>query len=166
VARMIARSIKYTLDHKVSSVLILLMVIALIFTNAWRVSPPNAAQAAQNNVVAGKTAGAAPATTERYFQGQANYDSNMIWSVLSDDLKARAEANGSTQNDLQSQLDDAKAAGRQVDQINYIGNYDMQNGQSMQFYVATVSQSPTDPAPSPIFYVFTLDTDGKILDIQ
>ncbi len=165
-ARMIARSVKYTLDHKVSSVLILLMVIVLIFSNAWRVTSPNAAQASQTNSVMTQNTGAAPATTEEYFQGQATYNSNMIWAVLSDDLKARAEANGATQSDLQAQLDDAKSTGRQVDQINYIGNYNMQDGKSMQFYVATVKQSPTDTAPNAIFYVFTLDTDGKILDIQ
>lgn len=165
-ARMIARSIRYTLDHKVSSIMILLMVIVLIFSNSWRFSSPNVAQAAQNSSSISQKPGSAPSTTEQYFQGQATYDSTMIWGVLSDDLKARAEANGATRNDLQAQLDDAKATGRMVDQINYIGNYSMQDGKSMQFYVATVKQSPNDTAPNAIFYVFTLDTDGKILDIQ
>ncbi len=159
VARMIARSIKYTLDHKVSSVLILLLVIALIFVSTARFSTPN-------NAMASQKIGVAPATTEQYFKGQSNYDSNMIWSVLSDDLKTRAAMSGATQDDLQAQLDDAKSSGRQVDQINYIGSYSMQDGKSMQFYVATVRRSGSDTSSDPIFYVFTLDTDGKILNIE
>lgn len=158
VARMIARGIKHALDHKVSSALILLLVIALIFVSTARTSQPSGALASQ-------TASVAPISTENYFEGQSTFDSNLIWQSLSDELISRAEMNGATKDELQAQLDQAKELGRVVDTVSYIGGYNMEDGQSMQFYVAAV-RSSTDTPPDYIFYVFTLGLDGKIVSIE
>lgn len=159
MARLISGGVKYTLNHKVSSALILLLAIALIFVSTAKFSEPTGAQASQK-------ASVAPQSTEQYFKGQANFDSRLIWESLSDDLISRAEASGATRNDLQQQLDQAKELGREVARVAYIGGYNTDDGNSMQFYVVSMRSSTSDEALDQIFYVFTLDPNGKILLIE
>lgn len=160
IARLVARGIKHIIDHKASSTLIILLTIALIFVSTAKFSEPQGAQASQVSQAA------APATTEQYFKGQMNFNSAQIWETLSPELIRRAEASGATQQDLQDQLDRAREMGRRVKDVVYIGGYNLENGNSMQFYVVTVSDSATDDTVDQIFYVFTLDKDGKILSIE
>ena len=159
VSRLVSRGVKNIIDHKISTTLILVLVIALIFVSTAKFSEPQGASASQ------KTS-AAPASTEQYFKGQQNFDSGLIWDSLSPDLIQKAELSGVTKDDLQQQLDQAKDLGRQVEQIAYIGGYNLNDGKSMHFYVVTVRSSATDTAPDQVFYVFTLDNQGKILSIE
>jgi hypothetical protein len=160
---MIARGIKHTAEHKVSTALILLLVIALVIVSTARISIPSGASASQPEVQ--PIVNAAPNSTEDYFRGQSTFDSALIWDSLSPELISRAEMSGASRDDLQMQLDQARELGRSVETISYIGAYNMDDGTSMQFYVATVRSSDVMP-PDHIFYVFTLDPDGKIESIE
>lgn len=158
IGRLIARGVKQIVNHKVSSTLILLLTITLIFVSTAKFSEPQGAQASPKMTP--------PASTEQYFKGQVNFDSNPIWESLSPELVRRAELSGATREDLQQQLDEARQMGRQVQEIAYIGGYGLNDGKSMQFYVVTVRNSESDTALDQIFYVFTLDQEGKILSIE
>ncbi|MDA8187517.1 MAG: hypothetical protein M0T85_05190 [Dehalococcoidales bacterium] len=159
IARLIGRGVKQIADHKVSSALILLLLVALVFVSTARFSGPSGVQASQKT-------GVAPTSTEQYFKGQTNFDSNLIWQSLSPSLIERAQMSGATVEALQEQLDEAKQLGRSYEDIAYIGGYNLNNGKTMQFYVVTVRRSPTDSNPDQIFYVFTLDESGKIMNIE
>ncbi|MBI2955307.1 MAG: hypothetical protein HYY30_13415 [Chloroflexi bacterium] len=152
-------AVKQIIDHKISTAVILVLVIALIVVSTARFSEPSGASASQKT-------GAAPSATEQYFKGQTDFDASLIWESLSDELIQRAELTGATQDDLQQQLDEARDLGREVENIVYIGGYNLDDGGSMQFYVVTVRGSESAMSSDQMFYVFTLDDTGKILSIE
>ena len=67
---------------------------------------------------------------------------------------------------LQSQMDQAKQAGAQLDHVTYIGGQSFPDGTSMHFYTVLTrgQQSKSDAEPVP--YIFTLDKSGKIVRVQ
>lgn len=159
ILRLVSRGVRQIAMHKVSSAIVALLLIALIFVSTAKVSEPGPAQAKAKNA-------SQPIATENYFKGQQSFDSQLIWSSLSPELIGRAEMSGATINDLQQQLDSARELGRTLEQVSYIGGYDLRDGGSMQFYVATVKSGDSLEDVDEIFYVFTLDKDGKIVSIE
>ncbi|MCL5961295.1 MAG: hypothetical protein M1358_18635 [Chloroflexi bacterium] len=157
--RLIIRGGQQIASHKVSSAIVALLLIALVFVSTAKFSQPGAAQASVGSVTQ-------PSATANYFMGQRNFDSSLIWSSLSTDLISQAEGSGATQQDLQDQLDQARELGRGLQGVSYIGGHALQNGGSMHFYVATVSTGGVSSEADEIFYVFTLDKDGKIEKIE
>ncbi len=157
--RLVARGLQQLAAHPVSSAVVALLLIALAFVSMANFSEPGPAQATA------RTSGQ-PAATVSYFQGQKNFDSGLIWSALSPDLVNQAEQAGASQQDLQDQLNQARDLGRELQGVEYIGGHELQKGGSMQFYVATVRSGDISTDADEIFYVFTLDQNGKIVKIE
>lgn len=146
--------------HKVSSAIVALLLLVLAFMISERLVAPDSVQAS------GRGANIQPTSTMSYFKGQQDFDSQLIWTSLSPELISQAEAAGATIDDLQDQLDEARELGRTLEQVAYIGGYDLRGGGSMQFYVATVKSTSLSEEVEEIFYVFTLDEEGKISKIE
>ena len=110
--------------------------------------------------------GGAPNSTENYMKGTETFNAELVWNALSDEAQGRYRSRGGSMQALQSQMDQAKQAGAQLEQVTYIGGQAFPDGTSMHFYtVLTKGPQPrTDAEPIP--YVFTLDKSGKIVRVQ
>ncbi|MBI4319816.1 MAG: hypothetical protein HY675_15105 [Chloroflexi bacterium] len=157
-ARLVLRGIEELWEHRLSTAIIMILLIALIFVSTVRFAEPSIAQASVKTL-------SPPPATEQYFKGQATYDSTLIWESLSRELIGRAAQSGATIDDLQAQLDQSRGMGRTFDRIDYVGSYGLPDGRSMQFYVVSTRRSPVAEVDQ-TFYVFTLDQTGKILSVE
>ena len=110
--------------------------------------------------------GGAPTSTESYMKGTETFNAELVWNALSDEAQGRYRSRGGSMQALQSQMDQAKQAGAQLEQVTYIGGQAFSDGTSMHFYTVLTRgpQSRTDAEPIP--YVFTLDKSGKIVRVQ
>jgi hypothetical protein len=110
--------------------------------------------------------GGAPNSTESYMKGTETFNAELVWNALSDEAQGRYRSRGGSMQALQSQMDQAKQAGAQLEQVTYIGGQAFSDGTSMHFYTVLTRgpQSRTDAEPIP--YVFTLDKSGKIVRVQ
>ena len=108
----------------------------------------------------------APNSTENYMKGTETFNAELVWNALSDEAQGRYRSRGGSMQALQSQMDQAKQAGAQLEQVTYIGGQAFPDGTSMHFYTVLTRgpQSRTDAEPIP--YVFTLDKSGKIVRVQ
>ena len=107
-----------------------------------------------------------PSATENYMRGTTSFDAKLVWEALSDDAQSRYSSRGGNLQTLQSQMDQAKQAGAQLEQITYIGGQPLPDGSSLHFYTVLtrgpLAGGPTEYVP----YVFTLDQTGKITRVQ
>jgi hypothetical protein len=112
------------------------------------------------------TVNGAPSATESYMRGTETFNAELVWNALSDEAQGRYQTRGGSMQALQSQMDQAKQAGAQLEQVTYIGGQAFPDGTSMHFYTVLTRgpQSRTDAEPVP--YVFTLDSSGKIVRVQ
>ena len=112
--------------------------------------------------------GGAPNATENYMKGTETFNAELVWNALSDEAQGRYRQRGGSMQALQGQMDQAKQAGAQLEQVTYIGGQAFPDGTSMHFYTVLTrgpqSQSRADAEPVP--YVFTLDKAGKIVRVQ
>jgi hypothetical protein len=110
--------------------------------------------------------GGAPSATENYMHGTETFDAELVWNALSDEAQGRYRSRGGSQQALQSQMDQARQAGAQLEGVTYIGGQAFPDGTSMHFYTVLTRgpQARTDAEPVP--YVFTLDRSGKIVRVQ
>ena len=108
----------------------------------------------------------APSATENYMKGTETFNAELVWNALSDEAQGRYRSRGGSMQALQSQMDQAKQAGAQLEHVTYIGGQAFPDGTSMHFYTVLTRgpQSRTDAEPIP--YVFTLDKSGKIVRVQ
>lgn len=108
----------------------------------------------------------APSATENYMRGTETFNAEMVWSALSDEAQGRFKSRGGSIQRLQTEMDQAKQAGAQLEQVTYIGGQSFPDGTSMHFYtVLTRGPQPRSEA-EPVPYIFTLDKSGKIVRIQ
>jgi len=110
--------------------------------------------------------GGAPNSTESYMKGTETFNAEMVWNALSDEAQGRYRSRGGSMQALQSQMDQAKQAGAQLEHVTYIGGQLFPDGSSMHFYTVLTRgpQSRSDAEPVP--YIFTLDKSGKIVRVQ
>ena len=108
----------------------------------------------------------APTSTESYMKGTETFNAELVWNALSDEAQGRYRSRGGSQQALQSQMDQAKQAGAQLDQVTYIGGQAFSDGTSMHFYTVLTRGPQSRAEPEPVPYVFTLDRSGKIVRVQ
>lgn len=106
----------------------------------------------------------APAATESYMRGTETFNAELVWNAYSDEAQGRLRSRGASIQALQQQMDQAKQAGAQLEQVTYIGGQAFPDGTSMHFY--TVLTRGPQTAVEPVSYVFTLDKSGKIVRVQ
>lgn len=165
VKRILHRLIRGVVTHPIRFVILLVALIggvALVTLQAGlpalSLSLPSPSFKAAN--------GSAPNSTESYMKGTETFNAELVWNAYSDEAQGRYRSRGMSMQALQSQMDQAKQAGVQLEQVTYIGGQGFPDGTSMHFYTVLTKgpQSRTDAEPVP--YVFTLDKSGKIVRVQ
>jgi len=168
VKRILHRLIRGVVVHPIRFVIVLLALIAgatLIALQGGMPSAPSFAFSLPSpSFKVGS--GSAPSATENYMKGTETFNAELVWNALSDEAQGRYRSRGGSMQALQSQMDQAKQAGAQLEQVTYIGGQAFPDGTSMHFYTVLTRgpQSRTDAEPIP--YVFTLDKSGKIVRVQ
>jgi hypothetical protein len=159
------RTIRGLVEHPIRFVIVLVALVAgaalLIFQAglpSLSLSMPSAAFK--------MSSGGAPNSTESYMKGTETFNAELVWNALSDEAQGRYRSRGGSMQALQSQMDQAKQAGAQLEHVTYIGGQSFPDGSSMHFYTVLTRgpQSRSDAEPVP--YIFTLDKTGKIVRVQ
>ena len=107
-----------------------------------------------------------PSATESYLKGNETYNAELMWSALSEEALARYRSRGGSLQALQNQMEQAKQAGAQLEQIQYIGGQSLPDGTSMHFYTVLTRGPQSRSEAEYVPYVFTLDRAGKISRVQ
>ena len=113
-----------------------------------------------------RTLGGAPSATESYLKGTETYNAELVWSALSDEAVSRYRSRGGSLQTMQSQMEQAKQAGTQLEEITYVGGQSFADGTSMHFYVVLARGPQSRGEAEYVPYVFTLDRSGKISRVQ
>ena len=114
----------------------------------------------------GVGSGGAPSSTESYMKGTETFNAELVWNALSDEAQGRYRQRGGSMQALQSQMDQAKQAGAQLEHVTYIGGQAFPDGTSMHFYTVLTRGPQARSDAEPVPYIFTLDKTGKIVRVQ
>jgi hypothetical protein len=102
---------------------------------------------------------------EQYLLGMQSYDAQMMWDAYSTTGQQNLATQGGSVAVLQERLDEWKNESFRIERWVRIGTYLLPNGGAYAFYVA-IGQSPTSQGPGEVYYVFTVDREGKIEKVQ
>jgi len=164
--RILHRLIRGLVVHPIRFVIVLVALVAGIALMIVQAGMPaiSLSLPSVNSFKVGS--GGAPSSTENYMHGTETFNADLVWSSLSDDAQGRYKSRGGSMQALQSQMDQAKQAGAQLEHVQYIGGQSFPDGTSMHFYTVLTRgpQSKSDAEPVP--YIFTLDKAGKIVRVQ
>jgi len=163
--RILHRFIRGMVVHPIRFVIVLLALLGAVALLIFQSGLPRVSLAlpAASSFRVGNSA---PSATESYMKGTETFNAEMVWNSLSDDAQGRYRSRGGSMQALQSQMDQAKQAGAQLDQVTYIGGQTFSDGTSMHFYTVLTKGPQAQSTAEPIPYVFTLDPSGKIVRVQ
>jgi hypothetical protein len=165
IKRVMHRLVRGTVEHPIRFVFVLVVLFgaaALIIFQAGLPSVSLALPTAQ----AFRVGNSAPTATENYMKGTETFNADLVWNSLSDDAQNRYRSRGGSMQQLQQQMDQARQAGAQLEQVTYIGGQSFPDGTSMHFYTVLTKGPQAQSTAEPIPYVFTLDPSGKIVRVQ
>jgi hypothetical protein len=101
----------------------------------------------------------------QFLQSQREFDVDKMWDSFSPELQAAILDQGASKDDLAQQLESEQEAGQRYRSIEYVGGVNIENNWQMFFYAVEIASS--DPRRDGTFsYVFTVDSDGKIIRIS
>jgi hypothetical protein len=165
VKRMLHRTIRGLVEHPIRMVVVLVALMAGAALLIFQAGLPTLSLSLPSAPFRMSSSGA-PNATESYMKGTETFNAELVWNALSDEAQGRYRQRGGSMQALQSQMDQAKQAGAQLEHVTYIGGQAFPDGTSMHFYTVLTRgpQSRTDAEPVP--YIFTLDKTGKIVRVQ
>ena len=166
VKRMLHRTIRGLVEHPIRMVIVLVALMAGAALLIFQAGLPTLSLSLPRAPFRMSSSGGAPSSTESYMKGTETFNAELVWNALSDEAQGRYRQRGGSMQALQSQMDQAKQAGAQLEHVTYIGGQAFPDGSSMHFYTVLTRgpQSRTDAEPVP--YIFTLDKSGKIVRVQ
>src|SRR5262245_51557106 len=128
---------------------------------------PVPAREVRNNRSAqtGATADGVPAV-DSYITGLTQFDAKLMWGSLADEAINAMKSRGGSVEALQSGLDDAKRRGARYEDITMIGGYPLQNGGRYLFYVLSRRGFSGTDQLEQVYFVFTVNREGKITRIE
>ena len=106
------------------------------------------------------------ASVDSYIGGLTTFDADRMWDSFSGEYLVGMENRGGSKDLLQQNLDEAKRRGATYDEINYIGAYNLNNGYQYFFYVVSRRGFSGPDQQEQIYYVFTVDPEGKIVAVE
>ena len=165
VKRILHRFVRGMIVHPIRFVIVVVALMAAASLAIFQAGLPTLSLSLPGMPLSMGSSGA-PNATESYMKGTETFNAEMVWNALSDEAQGRYRSRGGSMQALQGQMDQAKQAGAQLEQVTYIGGQAFPDGSSMHFYTVLTRgpQSRTDAEPVP--YVFTLDKTGKIVRVQ
>jgi hypothetical protein len=164
IKRIMHRLIRGTVEHPIRLVIVLLALFGAAALVIFQAGLPSMSLALP--ISPSFRGGSAPKSTENYMKGTETFNADLVWNSLSDDAQNRYRSRGGSMQQLQQQMDQAKQAGAQLDQVTYIGGQSFPDGTSMHFYTVLTKGPQAQSTAEPIPYVFTLDPSGKIVRVQ
>jgi hypothetical protein len=105
----------------------------------------------------------APASTENFLNGMANFNTDLVWNALSPELQERLNTNGNDKETLRKTMAEARQEPTRVVSINYIGGYRLPDQTTYYFYVVGNDKGKQVDYS---FYVFTVNAEGTILQVE
>jgi hypothetical protein len=165
ITRILHRLVRGTVEHPIRSVIVLVALLGCAALVILRAGLPTLALSLPT-AQAFRVGGSAPSATENYMKGTETFNADLVWNSLSDDAQNRYKSRGGSQQQLQQQMDQARQAGAELDQVTYIGGQSFPDGTSMHFYTVLTKGPQVQSTAEPIPYVFTLDPSGKIARVQ
>ena len=99
---------------------------------------------------------------EAFLQGQRTSDAEMMWNSLSPTF---IERNNITLDSVKRVLQDDRLSGKTYLPPLYIGGVSLKSGGAMYFYLVN-ARAPSVEGNYPISFVFTVDSKGKIADLD
>ena len=106
------------------------------------------------------------AAVQSYIKGLTQFDANLMWSSLAEEAINSMKQRGGSLETLQTGLDDAKKRGARYEDITMVGAYPLQGGGKYEFYVLSRRGFSGPDQLEQVFFVFTLNRDGKITRID
>lgn len=105
------------------------------------------------------------AVVETFLQGQASYNAEMMWETFSPEFQSQLTERSITKESLSAQLESQRLAGQKFRKFDYVGGVDLGSNRHMYFYAVAVD-IPASGQSGTISFVFTVNGDGKIVDIS
>ncbi len=165
VKRIMHRTIRGLVVHPIRFVIVLVALVAGIALFVFQAGLPTLSLSLPSAPFK-VGSGGAPNATESYMKGTETFNAEMVWNALSDEAQGRYRQRGGSMQALQSQMDQAKQAGAQLDHVTYIGGQSFPDGTSMHFYTVLTRGPQARSDAEPVPYIFTLDKAGKIVRVQ
>jgi len=159
------RTIRGLVVHPIRFVIVLVALVAGIALFVFQAGLPTLSLSLPSAPFKVGSSGA-PNATESYMKGTETFNAEMVWNALSDEAQGRYRQRGGSMQALQSQMDQAKQAGAQLDHVTYIGGQSFPDGTSMHFYTVLTRGPQARSDAEPVPYIFTLDKAGKIVRVQ
>jgi len=103
---------------------------------------------------------------DAYLKGMTTFNANLMWQALSQQAIDDMTKQGGSVQSLQTRLDQAKQNGARYESVTYVGGYPLQNGEEYLFYVVSRRGFAGPNVFDQVYFVFTVGTDGKIMQIQ
>lgn len=102
---------------------------------------------------------------DAYVQAMINFDAQGMWAAYSDQARARLSAQGADPKQLQQGLDQTKSAGAKYLGAMRIGNYYLRDGRRYVFYILSRTGFPPNGGDEEVYFIFTVDPSGHILNV-
>jgi hypothetical protein len=109
---------------------------------------------------------AAVPSVDSYIKGLTQFDAKLMWGSLSEEAIQAMRSRGGSLEALQQGLDDAKQRGGRYEGVEMIGSYPLQDGQSYLFYVMSRRGFAGTDQLDQLYFVFTVDKTGKIVNVE
>jgi hypothetical protein len=100
-----------------------------------------------------------------FLRGQQTYDADLMWQSFSPELRSALEEQAITRDTLAEQVESERQAGQRYRSFDYVGGVELDSRQKMFFYVVEV-QSPAPERSGTFSFVFTVDSNGKIISVE
>lgn len=100
-----------------------------------------------------------------FLEGQAAYDADLMWESFSPALQDALINRGTSKEDLAAQAESERLAGQRYRKFEYIGGVPLDGEHRLYFYVVDID-SPAPERNGRFSFIFTVDRDGKILNLK
>jgi hypothetical protein len=104
---------------------------------------------------------------ETYLTGQKEYNADLMWQAMDDDLKQAWQQNGRSLQDLRQQQAQYRQAGIKFNAARHVFGMDLEDGRKVFLYIVMTSiQTPQGQVNQQIPYTFTVNRAGKIVNVD
>ena len=100
-----------------------------------------------------------------YVDAMVAFDADRMWAAYNERVQSELTTRGQGLADLKRGIDEARARGARIDGFERLGSYPLRDGRRYVFYIVRRSGFPPSGANEEIFFVFTVDPGGKIINV-
>ncbi|NJN16215.1 MAG: hypothetical protein HC822_08040 [Oscillochloris sp.] len=105
------------------------------------------------------------ASVEQFLEGQSSFNADLMWDSFSPAFQTVLQERGGSREALAAQIESERLAGQRYGAIAYVGGVTIDSEHRRFFYTINV-ESPTPERNGLFSFIFTVDSDGKILSVK